>query len=275
MFTIGEFSKITGLTVKTLRFYHERGLLVPTRVERATGYRYYDAQNIDTARVIRALRDLEVPLDSIAAILQECEDDRDTITFLMGHRDELARKFDHYRNLVGKIDQVITQQREIRELAMSGKQAYEIQEKDIPPQLIAGIRMKGRYNECGPVFARLGKAVGRYIGGKAMCLMYDGEYREVDADFEPAFPVRKRVEVEGVDIRELPVIRCVSLIHRGPYDTLGRSYERILTYARDKGYEATLPSREVYLKGPGMIFKGNPKKYLTEIQLPVTGSFAR
>ena len=42
VFSIGEFSKITGLTVKTLRFYHEQGLLHPTHVDSETGYRYYD-----------------------------------------------------------------------------------------------------------------------------------------------------------------------------------------------------------------------------------------
>ena len=40
MFSIGEFSKITSLPVKTLRFYHEKGLLVPARIEPETGYRY-------------------------------------------------------------------------------------------------------------------------------------------------------------------------------------------------------------------------------------------
>lgn len=152
---------------------------------------------------------------------------------------------------------------------MSNQETYEIEEKDVAPQLIAGIRMKGRYSDCGEGFSRLGRKVGRVIAGKAICLMYDGEYREEDADFEPAFPIRKAVQTEGVEVRELPGARCVTLVHRGPYDTLGRSYARALAYAKEKGYAVTLPTREVYLKGPGMIFKGNPKRYLTEIQLPV------
>lgn len=48
---------------------------------------------------------------------------------------------------------------------------------------------------------------------------------------------------------------------------MGRSYCKILEHIKQKGYETVLRSREVYLKGPGMIFKGNPKKYLTEIQI--------
>ena len=54
----------------------------------------------------------------------------------------------------------------------------------VEEMLIAGLRMKGKYSDCGTGFARLGKAVGRYICGKSLCLYYDGEYREDDADYE-------------------------------------------------------------------------------------------
>ena len=46
----------------------------------------------------------------------------------------------------------------------------------------------------------------------------------------------------------------------GPYDQLGRSYEKLLAHEKDHDYDVVLPTREVYIKGPGMIFKGNPKK---------------
>src|SRR5580765_6779149 len=71
-FTIGEFSKITGLSVKTLRFYHEEGLLEPSSVDEQTGYRYYAAEKIEVARVICRLRELEFSLDEIGAILRKC-----------------------------------------------------------------------------------------------------------------------------------------------------------------------------------------------------------
>ena len=51
-YSIGQFSQITGLSPKTLRFYHEKGVLVPTSVDDATGYRFYDGRQIDKARVI-------------------------------------------------------------------------------------------------------------------------------------------------------------------------------------------------------------------------------
>ncbi len=65
MFSIGEFSRITGFTVKTLRFYHEKGIVVPACVDDQTGYRYYDESGVDRARVVAHLRKLEFPLSEI------------------------------------------------------------------------------------------------------------------------------------------------------------------------------------------------------------------
>lgn len=78
--------------------------------------------------------------------------------------------------------------------------------------------------------------------------------------------VPARVEAETTDVRELPGGRCVSLVHHGPYSELSRSYGRVMEYAMGRGLVLSTPSREVYLKGPGMIFKGNPMNYLTELQ---------
>jgi DNA-binding transcriptional MerR regulator/effector-binding domain-containing protein len=269
MFTIGEFSRITGLTVKTLRFYHENGLLVPAAVDPATGYRSYDAHNVQRAHVIVALRDLDFSLDDIATILADCAEDEDLVDFLEQQRTSLRSRLSQLTSTVRQIDKLIHQQRRRREEQEMSQTQFEIEEREIEPMLVAGIRMKGKYSDCGRGFATLGKRVGRHIAGKPLCLYYDGEYREDDADFEPCFPIRRAVEIAGIEIRQLPACRCVALVHRGPYDELGRSYERALRTAKERGYNITLPTREVYLKGPGMIFRGNPEKYLTEIQLPV------
>lgn len=269
MFTIGEFSRITGLTVKTLRFYHEKNLLVPAAIAPATGYRTYDDRNLDRARVIVALRELEFSLDDVAAILADCAEDEDLLAFLERQKTRLAEQIGQLAGAVRQIDRLIHEQRHAREEPSMSKPTFEIQERELEPVLIAGVRMKGRYSDCGRGFAMLGKRLARHIAGKPLCLYYDGEYREDDADFEPCFPVRREVKVDGASVRQLPGCRCVTLVHRGPYDELGRSYERALRYAKQRGYNVTQPTREVYLKGPGMIFRGNPQKYLTEIQLPV------
>ena len=143
----------------------------------------------------------------------------------------------------------------------------KVREKVLEPMLIAGIRTTGCYGDSGKLFGKLGRAVGSIAKGKPLNLYYDGEYKEEDADFESCFPVKKTKEVDGIDFRELPGGRCLSLLHYGPYEELHRSYAQLLGYVEEHGLKTVLPSREVYIKGPGMIFRGNPKKYITELQV--------
>jgi DNA-binding transcriptional MerR regulator len=89
LFSIGEFSKITGLTVKTLRFYHEQNLLLPSCIDDQTGYRYYDAGKIEPARMIAHLRELEFPLPEIAEIFSNCRDESDILDYFQRHKKNL------------------------------------------------------------------------------------------------------------------------------------------------------------------------------------------
>jgi DNA-binding transcriptional MerR regulator/effector-binding domain-containing protein len=267
VFTIGEFSKITGLTVKTLRFYHDRGLLVPAWVDERSGYRHYNARQIDKARVITQLRGLEFTLEQIAEMLASCEDEADILDFLERQRALLEARMRQYRGIVGSLDKIIVNEREARRTMQNS--TFEVEEKVLDTMLIAGVRMKGKYSDSGKGFSKIGRALGRHISGKCFLLHYDTEFKEEDADFEACMPVRKSKETEGIAVRELPGGRCAALLHKGPYEELSRSYAKIMGYVKEKGYEIVMPTREVYLKGPGMIFRGNPRNYLTEIQILV------
>ena len=266
-YTIGEFSRITGLSVKALRFYHEKGILIPSYVDESSGYRLYDESKTDRARVVMRLREMEFSIEDIAEIFGDCEDEADMLDYLERQKKILQKRIGRDRNIVRSLNQIVEREKLARVLLKRSR--FSVEEKSLSQMLVAGIRMKGKYSDCGIGFARLSRAIGRYIKGKCLCLYYDGEYREEDAEFEPCFPVRKAVQVDGVVVHELPPSRCVTLIHQGRYDTLGRSYARVLKYVSDRKLTLALPSREVYLKGPGMIFRGNPNNYLTEIQLPI------
>ena len=69
MLKIGEFSKLSMLTVKALRFYEKEGLLSPARVDEWTGYRMYDTAQLRAAARIKALHQLDIPVAQIKAIL--------------------------------------------------------------------------------------------------------------------------------------------------------------------------------------------------------------
>ena len=66
---IGDFSRMTHLSVKALRFYHDQGLLEPARIDPSSGYRFYDPGQVPIAQVIRRFRDLDMPLDQVRAVL--------------------------------------------------------------------------------------------------------------------------------------------------------------------------------------------------------------
>jgi DNA-binding transcriptional MerR regulator/effector-binding domain-containing protein len=265
VFSIGEFSRITGLTVKTLRFYHEEGLLVPSRVDEQTGYRYYAVAKLDATRAIIVLRDLGFSLGEIREILDQVADDADLIEAMERQKSAILGRIKKDRAVVASLDRFITQEREVRRIMTQA--SFEVEEKDVQSQWIAAVAMKGKYADCGHGFGRIGRSLGRQICGKPFLLHYDREYRENDASFEACFPIRSNRSAEGISVRELPGGRCVSLLHKGPYSELGRSYAKIVQYLHDHGYEASIPTREIYHKGPGMIFKGNPRNYLTEIQM--------
>jgi DNA-binding transcriptional MerR regulator/effector-binding domain-containing protein len=267
MYSIGEFSKITGLTVKTLRFYHEEGVLTPSCIDDQTGYRYYGPEKIETARIISQLRTLDFSIAEIAHIVRDVQDDADLLEHLERHKRDIAAQVRRLRDVEKTLDRILASEREA--LAMTKNADFQIEEKMLSPVLIAGVRLKAKYSECGRGFGMIGKQFGRQICGPCFLLHYDMDYREDDADFEACMPIRQGSSIGEINVRELPGGRCVSLLHKGPYDQLGRSYARILEYVKQKNYEIESPTREVYLKGPGMIFRGNPKKYLTEIQMVI------
>ncbi len=265
MFTIGEFSRISGLSVKALRLYHEKGILVPQTVDESTGYRYYDAANADRARIIGRLKEMEFSLSEMAEILEGVSDDADALRFLEDKRGEILEEIKKHRKAVRDLDEIINIEKEAVMTAQNG--SFEVEEKNLETMLVAGIRYKGRYDEVGEKLGAVMKIAGRFMAGNPMNLYYDEDYKETDADIETCVPVRKGEDKGDVKVHELPGGKGVSLIHKGPYETLTRGYEKISTYVKEHGYKVQLPTREVYIKGPGMILKGNPDNYLTEIQM--------
>ncbi|MEW5816267.1 MAG: MerR family transcriptional regulator [Spirochaetota bacterium] len=265
MYSIGEFSRISGLSIKALHLYHEKGLLVPRKIDDGSGYRYYDHKNAERARIIIHLRDMEFNLNDISEILKEADDDADVVEFFEKRRDEILAGIRRQKNIVRNLELIINKEKET--IMALNSSVFEIEEKELDTLLVAGIRYKGKYSDCGQKFGTLAGKMGRNLAGKPFNLYYDPEFKEDDADIETCFPVKKGKDEGEISVHELPGGRCVALIHKGPYETLSRSYEKIMEYIKAKGYNHKLPGREVYLKGPGMIFKGKPENYLTEIQI--------
>lgn len=263
---IGEFSLITSLSIKTLRLYHEKGLLIPAEVDDESSYRFYDEASFETARAIVMLRDLGFPLAEIRKMLED-RTDEDLRTHLEARLKNVQSEIGKQKEVARSLASLIEFQKE----ETMDEREFEIEEIEVETVLIAGHRMTGRYQDVPKGLQVVCRKMGRHMNGKPMTLYYDAEYKEEGADFEPCVPVRKGQDADGISVRELKGGRCLSLLHRGPYETLRNSYGRIFAAAAEKGYEIRRPTREIYRKGPGILFKGKAKNYLTEIQVPIEG----
>lgn len=119
--SIGEFARRSRLSVKALRLYDELGVLVPARVDRASGYRYYDAAQVDTARLVAMLRQLDLPLAAIKELLV-C-DPVDAAERIAAHWRDVESAHDARRELA---DYLVNR--------LNGKRSamYEVATREIP-----------------------------------------------------------------------------------------------------------------------------------------------
>lgn len=267
MFSIGEFSLITRLPVKTLRYYHEEGILVPDYIDDDTGYRYYRESSAERAAVISLLKQLNFPIADIRSMLADKTDETDLAPFFIAQKQKLRTTIESYKKAEESINTILEL---IERTQMNTADiSYKIEEKILDDIIFAGYRFKGKYDEVGSAFRLIARHAGRFIAGPSMSLYYECEYRENNADIEGGFAVSKTVSIPEANCRVLKGGKAVTIIHQGSFDTLGKSYEKIFLYLESNKLTPVYPSREIYLKGPGMIFKGNPEKYLTEIQILV------
>lgn len=145
---------------------------------------------------------------------------------------------------------------------------YKIEIKDIPAVHVATIRYKGKYNDFGKYFGKIYKVIKGDTNGKPFNCYFDDEYKE-EADIESCVPTSKQSYDSEVITKELPQIRAMVTLHNGTYESINIAYKAILDYVVEKNINRLMPSREIYIKGPGMIFKGNPNNYITEIIIPI------
>ncbi len=127
-FRIGEFSLITSLSIKTLRLYHEKGILVPAEVDASSGYRYYDEVNCETARSIKVLREFDFSLVEIKELLDGCDDESDMLVQLEKKLKQVESALDRYGDISRSIQSIIEFE---KESAMEKDREFDIEEKSL------------------------------------------------------------------------------------------------------------------------------------------------
>src|ERR1700722_11621126 len=104
--SIGDFSQITHLSVKTLRHYHEAGLLEPADVDPHTGYRYYATDQVPTAQVIRRFRELGMPVREVGEVLATA-DPAARGTLIAAYLERLENQLDETRAAVTSLRRLL------------------------------------------------------------------------------------------------------------------------------------------------------------------------
>jgi effector-binding domain-containing protein len=267
MLKIGDFSRLSRVSVKALRYYDEIGLLKPVEVDRFTGYRYYSADQLPRLNRIVTLKDLGLSLEEVSQLLDESQTADRTVAILRAKQVEIEQRLLDGQGQLAKLEEWL--KRMEKEVKMP---AYEVVIKKVDRQTVASARdVIPTYGDVGQLF---GEVFG-YLGsqgvnpiGPPLAIYHDGDYREQDVDVEVAVPVAGKVPGNSkVKLRELPAVaQMACAIHKGDYSGIGQAYNAVMSWVDKNGYRVTDCNREVYLQGPG---QGDPASYVTEIQFPV------
>ncbi|MGB8453603.1 MAG: GyrI-like domain-containing protein [Anaerocolumna sp.] len=146
---------------------------------------------------------------------------------------------------------------------------YNIEIKFIEPITVATMRFKGPVTEATKQFPNVFKAINGKANGAPFFRYYRLDPESGIGDMELCVPTAETPNGNGITVKEIPREKALRLTHIGPYDTLPIAYNAIARYAEENGLTTMPPWREVFIKGPGMILKGNPKTYITEILFPL------
>jgi len=263
MYKISDFSKITNLTVKALRYYDEEQILTPSVRNGETGYRYYSEEDYQKAQLIALLRSLEFSISEIRDVLSNCAGPDDLPCYLEEKKRMIEDRIRKEKELIKRLNLYI-KPKERKEISMN----YQIEQKELAPVLVASIRYKGKYSDVDKYIGTLYKAVKGDAAGAPIQCYYDAEHKEDGADLELCLPIKKKISHPDVMVKTLPAVKAICTTHKGSYQKLNRAYKALLDYANQHGLNIVTPSREVYIKGPGMVFRGNEDNYITEIIIP-------
>ena len=268
MFKIGEFSKLSQVTVKTLRYYDRIGLLKPAKVDRWTSYRYYSADQLPRLNRVLALKDLGLSLHQIARLLDEPLSPDQIRGMLRLKQVELQEQLEEEQARLARVEQRLRQIEQ--EETMS---TQEVAVKKIPSQAVASVRdVIPTLSDIGQLFGEVFAYLGQHRitpAGPPIGIYHDEEFRERDADVEVAVPVTGSIpEGDRMKMRELPAVEQMAcIIHQGSYETVGGTYGQLMAWIEANGYRMCGPVREVYVRGPES--GDDTSTYVTEIQLPV------
>jgi effector-binding domain-containing protein len=267
MLKIGDFSALAHVSITTLRYYDQAGLLAPARIDSQTGYRYYAARQLSQLHRILALRDFGLSLEQIGEMLRGGVSTEEMRGMLKLQQAELARRVEEETDRLSRLNS------RIRLIERENDMAYDVVIKSLPKQRIASVRETiANYPAVGALYGKVAEKLGPAMAQAtvSVAIWHDKEYREQDVDAEAGFYLRGEGSgaQNGVHVYDLPEVNAACTVHNGAYQRLGEAYDALLKWVSENGYEVAAPLREVYLHVTKPV-RPDDESYVTEIQVPV------
>jgi DNA-binding transcriptional MerR regulator/predicted transcriptional regulator YdeE len=275
MFTIGDFAGLGRVSVRMLRHYDAIGLLRPARVDAATGYRFYTADQLPLLNRVIALKDLGFTLQQVQTMIDEKVDASELRGMLRLRRAQLAEQV--------AADSARLTRVEARLRMIEGEGHMDTGDvilKNIPPMRVAELSaVAASYDgpDIGPAISPLYpqlierlEASGVAMTGSPIAYYLPAPDEGAEAiTVHAAFPVNAEPsDGLGFDVVDLPgIAQAATLLHHGPMSDADGTMQVLARWIDDNGYRTEGPgyAREIYLDCPP-----DQAKWITEMQLPVT-----
>ncbi|WP_395728945.1 MerR family transcriptional regulator [Nakamurella sp.] len=261
--TIGEFAALTQLSIRSLRRYHDAGLLEPARVDAHTGYRYYDQEQIGPAQMIHRLRELDVPLAEIGRLLQTTDP---------GERGELLAR--HLARTEAELARLGSAVASLRQLLRPDPPAVDVEIRSLPARSVAAVRAEVARDDVLTWYGRAVAELDQHVGPAARRGPLGGRYdnelfthgRGRAMVFRPARGVSPRGRVDAVTLEPVDL---ATTVHTGPHDDIEVTYGRLGSWVVRNALTLAGPVEESYLIGPAD--NPDPASWRTAIGWPVLG----
>ena len=269
MLKIGEFSKLSRVSVRALRRYDEAGLLVPASIDPFTGYRYYSESQLPVANRIRALRDMGFPLAALREVL-ECWDDPGALERCLLLQRAAAREImEEAQARLRLLDTALERLRKDEDTMK-----YDVTIKTIPERQVASVRPiipnYGGEGDLWSVYCQETARMNIQDGDPALCaaVYHDGEFKEQDVDVE----IQKSVagtypDTEHVKFKTVPAVQVASATFRGSYDQIPTVNEVVAAWVEANGWTFDGLFFNLYHVSP--YDTRNPDEFVTEVCYPV------
>ncbi len=269
MLRIGDFSKLSRISIRMLRHYDEIGILHPESVDEFTGYRYYSESQLPLAGQIQTLKSLGFGLSVIKEILGKYGNSQEMERFLLVKRKELEEEAMAAQQKLMFLDSTLKWLRKDGSLM-----DYNVTLKTVPERYVASVRQVIPAYDCEGILWKLmcqeleGQNVQQAVPCYGMAIFHDEGHKEHDTDVEiQSAVVGTYQDTEHVKFKTVPSIQIASATYKGSYDQISRVNEAVADWVVANGYDFDGKSFCIYHVSPGQT--DNPEEMVTEVCFPV------